>query len=61
MNSLRCDFNLPWRGAIIGAMFYVGLSLFMAHFFNLFNFFECNVRNSGALYDNAPYNFPPRA
>jgi hypothetical protein len=31
MNSLRYDFNLPWRGAVIGAVFYVGLSFFMAH------------------------------
>src|SRR5665213_559023 len=31
MNSLRYDFNLPWRGAVIGAVFYAGLSFFMAH------------------------------
>ena len=31
MNSLRYDFNLPWRGAVVGAMFYAGLSFFMAH------------------------------
>ena len=27
----RYDFNLPWRGALIGALFYVGLCVFMAH------------------------------
>jgi hypothetical protein len=32
MNSiLRYDYNLPWRGAVIGAIFYAGLSFFMAH------------------------------
>src|ERR1017187_2320315 len=31
MNSLRYDFNLPWRGAAIGAVFYAGLSFLMAH------------------------------
>jgi len=33
MNStLRYDYNLPWRGAVIGALFYVGLSFLTAHF-----------------------------
>jgi hypothetical protein len=31
MNSLRYDFNLPWRGAAVGAAFYAGLSIFTAH------------------------------
>jgi len=31
MNStLRFDYNLPWRGAVIGAIFYVGLSFLIA-------------------------------
>lgn len=29
--SRRYDFNLPWRGALIGSLFYAGLSVFMAH------------------------------
>ena len=27
----RYDYNLPWRGAVIGAIFYVGLSVLMVH------------------------------
>ena len=34
MNSLRYGFNLPWRGAVVGAVFYVGLSFVMAHLAN---------------------------
>jgi hypothetical protein len=32
MNPLRhYDYNLPWRGAVIGALFYAGLSVLMVH------------------------------
>ena len=27
----RYDYNLPWRGAVIGALFYAGLSVLMVH------------------------------
>ena len=43
MNSLRYDFNLPWRGAIICAAFYAGLAFFMVHLakesMGIFSFF----------------------
>src|ERR1700710_3155143 len=32
----RYAFNLPWRGAVFGAIFYAGLSLFAAHLANDF-------------------------
>jgi Na+(H+)/acetate symporter ActP len=43
MNALLYGFNLPWRGAVIGAAFYAGLSFFMVHLakevVSIFSFF----------------------
>jgi hypothetical protein len=27
LTAMRFDYNLPWRGAILGALFYTGLSI----------------------------------